>query len=75
MTNEAIVKLQDALSEVRERYHFLILEDIKKSGCTYREIAAKFGCSEGLVYTISRMNGISRNGHNDGDAMQEAHNG
>jgi DNA-directed RNA polymerase specialized sigma24 family protein len=60
MTTETIKKLQDALNEVRDRYHALILEEVRNSGRTYREIAIKFGCSEGLVYTVSRLNGISR---------------
>ena len=74
MTTEVIKKLQDALREVRERYHTLILEEIRTSPASYREIATKFGCSEGLVYTISRLNGISRTGQDDGEAQKEASN-
>ena len=74
MTKETIQKLQDALQEVRERYHALILCEIKKNSCSYRAIAEMYGCSEGLVYTISRLNGISRTGQ-DGVEPTEARNG
>ncbi len=62
MTTEKVLKLQDALDEVRQRYHGLILNEIKTTHTTYREISNKFGCSESLVYMVARLNGITRAG-------------
>lgn len=62
MTCQKRNQLEAALQDVREQYHQRILAELKGTKRTYREIAAEFGVSEGLVYTLSRMNKLSRSG-------------
>jgi hypothetical protein len=66
--------LKDALKEVREQFYALIAEDVKTSSRTYRQIAEKHGVSEALVYTVSRLHGLSRAGRKEeGCDVEECH--
>jgi DNA-directed RNA polymerase specialized sigma24 family protein len=68
MTKDQRKKLKDAIREIREMYYQRISEEIKaRPDKSYREISVEFGVSEGTVYTIARMNRLSRN--NDGQPL------
>jgi DNA invertase Pin-like site-specific DNA recombinase len=62
MTNSQRQKLQEAIREVREKYYEWVANEIKtRPGKSYRQIASEFGVSEQTVYTVARINGLSRN--------------
>jgi DNA-directed RNA polymerase specialized sigma24 family protein len=60
MTNSKRVTLEDALRNVREKYHARIIAELKSANLTYREIASLCGVSEQLVYNLSRMRKFAR---------------
>jgi transposase-like protein len=54
------MKLQEALQQVREKYHRRIADAIVNSADSYAEIARKQGVSENLVWNVARLQGINR---------------
>jgi DNA-directed RNA polymerase specialized sigma subunit len=66
MTRERKKKLQDAIRELRELYYKWVAEEIRSSNRSYSEIGRLYGVSEGTVYQIARLHGLSRT-HNDVD--------
>lgn len=60
MSKEAKLRLQEAIRQVRQRYHDEIAADIQNSTKTYAEIAEQHGVSEQLVFQIARLRGLCR---------------
>jgi len=60
MTTEKKKKLQDAIRELRELYYRWVAEEVRSSDSSYSEIGLLYGVSEGTVYQIARLNGLSR---------------
>jgi DNA-directed RNA polymerase specialized sigma subunit len=62
VTTEKKKKLQDAIRELRELYYRWVAADIQAyPHRSYSEIGLMYGLSEGTVYQIARLQGISRN--------------
>jgi hypothetical protein len=75
MTTEIKKNLQDAVRELRETYYRLIAEDVQAYPTkSYAEIGRVYGVSEGTVYQIARLNGLSRN-NATADGMGNAQQG
>ena len=64
-------KLEAALQQVRQAYHKRILVELQNTERTYKQIAADIGVSESLVYTLSRIHGLSRCGVESATAVSE----
>lgn len=60
MSKAAKLRLQEAIRQVRQRYHDEIAADIQNSTNTYSEIAEQHGVSEQLVFQIARLRGLCR---------------
>lgn len=61
MTNLKKNKLKEAMDAVREVFYDSIECRIRYSGRPYSAIAAELGCSEQLVYQVSKLRHCSRN--------------
>jgi len=61
VTNLKRNKLQDAMNAVREVFYDAIECRIRYSGRSYSAIASELGCSEQLVYQVSKLRHCSRN--------------
>jgi transposase-like protein len=55
------MKLQEELQKVREEFYRRIADAISNSPDSYAAIARAQGVSENLVWSVARMNGLSRN--------------
>jgi hypothetical protein len=65
-------KMQDAISELRESYYKAVRQELRRiPGKSYRIIGQELGVSEGLVYQIARMCGVSRTGGDGGAVVNE----
>ena len=65
-------KMQDAISELRESYYKAVRQELRRSpDKPYRVIGQELGMSEGLVYQIARLSGLSRNGGDGGAVASE----
>jgi len=65
MTNNKKHKLQEAVKEVRRRFHDCIAEEIQLSpGKSYAQIAKELGVSTQTVYLVAKLKGLSRNADN-----------
>ena len=74
MTTDRKKKLQDAIRELREVYYQLVAEEIRSSKRSYSEIGRIYGVSEGTVYQIARLHGLSRS-HNSADTTSTSEQG
>lgn len=61
MTNLKKNKLKNAMDAVREVFFDSIECRIRYSGRSYAAIASELGCSEQLVYQVSKLRGLGRN--------------
>lgn len=63
MTDFKRNKLKDAMDAVREVFYDAIECRIRYSGRSYAAIASELGCSEQLVYQVSKLRDCGRNSH------------
>ena len=69
-------KMQNAISELRESYYEAVRQELRRSpDKSYRIIGQEVGVSEGLVYQIARMFGVSRTGGDSGAVEGAARGG
>lgn len=73
MTNNKKHKLQEAVKEVRRRFHDCIAVEIQSSpGKSYARIAKELGVSTQTVYLVAKLKGLSRNADNaEGEEEEE----
>jgi len=79
MTNDKKHKLQEAVKEVKRRFHDSIATEIQSSPSkSYAQIAKELGVSTQTVYLVAKLNGLSRNADNaeaDGEVNESAAGG
>jgi DNA invertase Pin-like site-specific DNA recombinase len=79
MTNNKKHKLQEAVKEVRRRFHDCIAAEIQSNPPkSYAQIAKELGVSTQTVYLVAKLKGLSRNADDaeaDGEMNESAAGG
>ena len=79
MTNDKKHKLQEAVKEVRRRFHDCIAMEIQSNPSkSYARIAKELGVSTQTVFLVAKLKGLSRNTVNaeaDGEVNESAAGG